>query len=482
MGITTSVPSTTRKPGTFHEFQITGAQRGLVPLQRRVVCLGAKSAAGSLAVHTPQRIFDENEADSYAGKGSELALMLRAALKAMRAVQAQGIGAPELYACAVADPGAGVKAIHKFTVTGTATEGGDVVFRIAGRTIRAGVSDGDANTVVATAMKDAIDAMLHDLPITAAVGGAGSNEVDCTAVNAGVNGNDIKIEVVSTPAGITVTATEESTAGSGAYDITSALDSLIDQHYRAIAIANHTATDVTDLKAHIDARGTPSLKQWVMGYLAETGTLSTATTLATGANYKEVVVATYENSPSLPGEIAAMLATMSEGESDVAKSFNAVELPLYPPPAASVYTDVEIETALAAGATPLVPSRDLTRTQVVRLVTTKTDEGGAPFYAVLDVSTVRTLFEVALQIDAAWKLHFPRAKNTARTKRQVKSVTLQVLKAAEAVEWLHNVDAHEGELLVENDAEVPTRLNVDIPQSVIPNLHQLVGVNRLILE
>jgi len=472
------IPSTTRKPGTFVTLDATSAsQRGLAPIDRNVALLGART--GVVPVEVPYRVLTEGDADNLFGTGSELALMCRWALEAIRT---QGKG-PAIYAVPIADPGGGVKAIHRFAMTGPATAAGDAVFRIAGRTFRAGVKSGDTATVVANATPHPVDAALPTLPVTATVTGAGSDQLDLTAVQAGINGNDIKLEYLKQDAVAGVTSIVSApTAGAGVYDITNALNSLVDRHYHAIAIANHLAADVTDLAAHIDVVGAAGFKKWTTAYLAERGSLSTATTLATGANRKETHVVTAEDFPNLPGEIAATLAATIEGEEDVALPFNDVELTLYVPPPASVYTDAEIETALAAGALPLAVNRQGTATKIVRAVNTKTVQGVAPFYAIADTSIVRTFFATAIQVDARLSRDFAQAKKNDRTKKRVRTAVLDVLKKLEELEWLQNVDEHAAEISVTSDPIVPSRLNVEIPASVIPPLNQLDVKLTLLLE
>lgn len=477
MPITTNVPSNLRKPGTFHQFDVTSSARGLVPLTNRVALIGARTAAGTVATGIIKQIFTESEGDGYFGKGSELALMCRAALKAGKKYGAS----PEVFGLALADPGGGVKATRTFTVTGPATEAGDVVVTIAGRSIRAGVANGDTANTVAASINAAIAPMIADLPVTATVA---TNVVTLLLNNAGVNGNDCRIGVTKTPAGITI-ATASPIAGTGAYDITASLDLLIDRHYHAIAIANHTATDITDFTTHIDAQGQPGTKRWVFGVLAETASLTTGNTLGTTANKKEIIVGNAELFPNMTGEIAAQLATTLYAESDPALPFDGQELDLYLPPDANVPTDAEIETSLGAGTTILTVNDTKTATQIVRFVTTKTTEGGATFENLLDVTNTKSLFYIALQTDAAWKrwqANKRNKKNTGGAQKRLRSVTLDILKSAEDLEIVHNVDAHLKELVVETDAVVKTRLNVAIPVSVVPNLHQIVGVHTLFVE
>ena len=478
MSIKTSVASSKRKPGTYHEFDPYSAARGLVPVTNRVLFVAAKTSSGTGTNGVIYQCFVESDADTYWGVGSELALMVRWAFKAA----ARYGSSPEIFGISIADP-AGTAGIRTLTVTGTATAAGDLVVKIDGRVIRAAVANGDAQNTIAAALKAAIDAAQNVEPMgsTASVT---TNVVSMTRRNTGVNGNDGRNVVVSAPTGVSV-ALASSVAGAGAYDITASLDLAVDRYYHAIAVANHTSTDVSDLKAHIDDMGLPQTKKWVFGVLAETAGLSTADTLGTTANYKEVCVINAENFPNTCGEIAAVLATTLMAEEDPALPFDFVELPLFLPADSDVPTDTEIETALAAGTTILSVNDSHTAACIVRFVTTKTSQGSAAFENLLDVSNVKSLFWVAYQVDQRWKIwqQDPRnKKNTEGARDRLRSVTLDTLRQAEQLEILHHVDDHLGQLVCETDAVIPTRLNVGIPDSVVPNLHQLVGVHTLFVE
>jgi len=100
----------------------------------------------------------------------------------------------------------------------------------------------------------------------------------------------------------------------------------------------------------------------------------------------------------------------------------------------------------------------------------------------LDVTISKSMFFVARQVDIAEKQAFPRAKKSQRTKRRLRAVVLQRLKLIEENEIVQNVDALAGELIVDNNATNPDRLDVAIPTSIIPPLNQIVNVINLIVE
>lgn len=474
MAIQTSVPAATRRPGTFFEFNIANAARGLVALTQRIALVGAFDSSGTATALTLYEVFSEQEADDLFGQGSELALMCKYAFRGQR-----DIGVPvQVWAVPIADP-AGTAQAQTFTVTGTATESGEVVIEIAGRTVRAPVTNGDVQNTIASALKDRIDEQLPELPITA---GVAINVVTCTHVNTGVNGNSTQYKVVSTPSGVTV-VDANSASGAGTIDITLALDELADKDYDLVACSNHTSTDVTDYAAHLSSMFNPGTKRWRSTVMAETGSLATGQALATAADDFKQMVISAEGFKNTPGEVAAYVCGILGGAADPALPWNNVALPsLFLPETADIPTNTEIESGIGGGLFMLSVNEQQTEAKIVRAVTTQTTLNSAPFFALLDYTISRTMFFAARQVDAQLLIQFQRAKKNARTIRRVRSVVLSTLVLLEGLELLQNVEARAGELQVETDATNPDRLNVAIPTSVVPPLNQIVNVMNLIVE
>lgn len=480
MPILTSIPSTQRTPGGTIEFNVTDGARGLIALARRVALIGAKITAGVGVNGTVYQIFVDGDGDRYFGKGSELALMCRAALKAAR----KAGKSPEIFAVSLAEA-TGVKATKTLTVTGPATAAGNIGLRIAGRPISVPVANGDSANTMAASINTAIGGAAGEgiLPGTAGVAGA---VVTFTYATQGVNGEDAAIVVDSAPTGVAV-AVAAGVAGTGAYDITATLDVLNDRHYNAIAVANHTATDVSDLAAYEAARAAPGVKRWSFGFIGVRGTLSAATTLATAANSEYTTVVACEDCPNLPGEIAAQVAVTRFAEEDPSMTMSGTELDLYAPPGGSVFTPGtggEVEAALAAGVTPLSVKPDGS-VYIVRLITTRTTLNGAPYMLMSDFGVPYTLTWIGEQADAVVLIFMSDRRNKKMTfgaRKRLRSKLLDMLRLAEKREYVQNVEAHKGQIQVEPDETVRTRMNYDLPVSVVPGLEQTAGVLRLFVE
>lgn len=480
MGILSTVPSSLKRPGSFHEFVHTPAGRGLAPITNRVALLGTKTAAGTATVEQPVQVFDALDADTKAGKGSPLALMAR---KALETAQLKGVS-PEIWIVPIAEPGAGVAHEKTATVSGPATESGNLVIRIAGRTITVGVTNGDSAATIATALDKAIDAMAADLPVTAT---AAAVVVTCVHTVKGENGADVSYSLVSKPAGVNVVFANTANVGAGVIDITLALDSLVDKDYHGIAIENRKAADVTDAKTHNDVQWGVQEKRYRWVFMADTTTISAANTNSVAANTKHIVNICCEGTPSLAGEVAAAAAVAVFAKERPNANYDAEVLPLFPPAAASAFTNSEIESLLASGTTPLVPTPEGDRLQVVRLCTTKTTEGGAPFEALFDLAPSRTAAFMAKQYDAAYQVGFKQEllttdpNNANNVLKRIRDVVIEKQRAAEALEYIQNVDTYLAQLLVEKAGAPVGRVLVSAPIEVVSPLHQTVFIHTTYL-
>lgn len=438
MSIPNNVPASVRKPGVYPEFQFVQSASLLTPLELRVVVI-AECKGGTAAIEEPIQVFSETDADAKAGTGTLGALGCR---KAFETAKLKG-STPEIWLCPIAEPAAGTAMQETITVTGPATASGTLVLEIAGRTIQVGVSDGDAQNAIATAIHDALAAMATTLPVTAAVA---ANVVTCTHVTKGVNGNDVTFSTEQGVAGVGI-AFAQSVAGAGAATITNALNALYNQRYHATAISNHTATDVTALVADRLFAWGYAQANYRFHFLGDTGTLSSAQTLQAAGNDFGVLVVSSEQCPALPIELAIATA-VSEFCRDAPNANVAGDvLPLPPPPASFAYTDSEIESALNGGVTPLTPAGGFLK--IERLVTTQITFNGAPFEPLRDIAYPRTAAYLAEEVADAWLVAFPQQTETDDTLKRARNVVIRVQRAAEAAGYIKHVDDHLGEITTE---------------------------------
>lgn len=482
MTITTGLPSTVRRPLVAHSFLYSSGGRSLVPIDRRMVVIGIKTSAGTLAAATPTEVFDTVQSDALGGVGSEVALMARAAFAQME----RDNRSCHLFMVTIAEPGAGTARVGTLTVAGTATESGTLAYRIAGRLLLIGVVVGDTAATVAAALKAQIDANGPILPLTASVA---AEVVTWTLRYKGANGNDVAFRQERGIAGITITYAQ-TTAGAGDTDLTASLDTLTSK-MDGIATANHIANDVTDMLAHLQVMNTQTAKKWRRAHMACTGSVATATALAAAFNDVAAHVYGCEGAESLPGEIAAAQCAMLHTATRPNPNLNGRTIVGYPPIDSAAFLDSEVEAALAAGVTPLVPVRSGAGSQIdgqialVKLTTTKTLDGAVPVEWPRLPAVSAVGWAIAEQLDAKFAERFGPNANPegalvdGNIRGRVRDLVVDVLYTAEAAGWIRDVDDVLGSIAVEIDGTVATRVNIALEYIPVVPLDQAAFVHRV---
>lgn len=483
MTINTGISPQLLNPQTFHAFTYSFATPGLIPLPLRIALIGAKTAGGTGVAGTVYEVPDPQTGDTLFGSSSELALMCRAAFAAASKL---GSG-PRIFAVPVAES-AGVANVKTITSTGAATASGVTTIRVAGRTVQAGISSGDSANTIATSVSNALKAIQDQLPVIVSVA---TNVVTLTHATKGVNGADISASVDSQVAGNTL-AVANTVTGTLATDHQTALDALSALPMDGVVFANHASADITEIVTDATARWGTAEKRWRWYFVGEMGTIGTATALATAANDRAVLIASMEGCLNTAGEMATSLAVATFSRERPNANYDGVVIPLYPPPAAVVYTPTEVETALAAGLTPLTAFVDpFTHNvtdgvaRIVRMVTSKTTSNSQPFAVLRDLCVSRTGVYIAQQIDAAYEQRFGSLAVgpdgtllTDDTIGQVKDMIENILRLIEANNVLRNVESDLLNLRVERDV-VSGRLDVDVAYTVVVGLHQIAAIHRV---
>ena len=470
MAIRVSYPTDKRRPGSGAEFDFTSGSQGLVPATRAILCIGI-AKGGTVSQLTPTQVFTDKDAEDYFGAGLEVSLMLRKALETGRWLDA----VPQVWGMGIDENAAGVAATGTFAITGPATASGDVVFRIAGRTMRTAVASGDTAATVGAAMIVSIGRLAGLLPVTA----AGAATVTLTARSKGTWGNDVAMEVVSKPAGISIVVTAMA-SGAGVVSIVSALDAALTRDYFAVAIGNHVTTDITDWAAHATTAWATMTKRFRYLFLGERGSLATAQTLSAAANSEKVVGGTYPSSPSPSCEIAAALACLSQVHEQPNYNRNGITLPLYPPALASVLTDSQIESALASGLTPLTVDSTGQYAMVERLVTTRTTVSSAAFEGLLDFGNSWAVAKFAKEIDPLITRAIAGKNVDDNLLGDVRAIVRRSLRQRGADGWFTDVENLLAQLKVEQDPNVATRVLVEIPEHPTPIANQVITKHVMI--
>lgn len=458
-----SIPSSIRKPGKYFEFNTKLAVRTLPGNLQKLVLIAQRLATGTVLAGVPTDVFSDAEAGLMFGRGSQLHLMVAAAMAANPYLQLSAIAL---------DDGAGTAASCTITFTGTATAAGTATLWIGDYRVDLGVSVGDTAANEAAALKALIDT-LPDLPMTASVAAA---VVTLTAKNKGTLGNQIKVSAsMALAAGLTVAASAVA-GGATDPDIQAALTPLFAAGHHIVATSLQDSANLTKLRTHLDNVSGSLEQRGTVGVYAQTGTLATATTLAATINSGRISAPLLPGTISLPWEVAAAYAAVLAFEEDPARPLNTLALTgIAAPPLLSRLSRTEQENALNNGVTPLEVGPG-EKVQIVRAVTTYTkDPQGILDISLLDITTIRTLDYVRRACRDRISLRFPREKLSQRTPAKVWSELYDVLLKLEELEIVENVEANKGLLIVERDLQDPNRLNARIPSDVVNGLHVFAG-------
>ena len=275
--------------------------------------------------------------------------------------------------------------------------------------------------------------------------------------------------------GVTVTGSTEP-------DLAPALAALALGGYTILVPAWFSQTALTAVRTHINTYTNSVEQQSILGVGAVVSTLSAATALAASLNSGAITVAVLPGTTATARQVAAAYAAMIASEEDPARPLNTLALTGIPvPPVASRLGRTEQEACLANGVTPLeVGAGDVV--QIVRAVSTYTkNAAGATDVALLDLTTIRTLYYVRQACRDRIRLRFPRSKLSSKTPAAVRGELLDVLKKCEELEIVENVDANATALIVERSTQDINRLNASIPTDVVNGLHVFAGRIDLLL-
>ncbi len=464
-----SIPASIRKPGKYFEFNTRFAVRTLPANLQRMLIIGQRLVAGTVAALVPTQIFSDAQAADYFGAGSLAHLMCRAAITANRYL--------DLTVVALDDAATATAASGTITITGPANSSGTLGVYIGSKRIEIGVTSADTATVIAANLVTEL-AKHPDLPVTFA---AALGVVTLTAKNKGTVANQIDVSTDCTALNVVATVVAMS-GGNVDPTLSDALAAVFAEQYHLIATPYNDQTNLTTLRTHLDAVSGPLEQRGAVGVYGFDGALAAATTLAGQINHGRVLGAYLRGTRSTAYELACAYAAVLAFEEDPARPLNTLELKGISAPAiAQRLSRTEQENCLNNGVAPLEVGPG-ERVQIVRAITTYTkDAQGITDIALLDVTTIRTLDYVRKACRERISLRFPREKLSIKTPPKVWSELWDVLKKLEELEIVENVDDNKTGLIVERDLQDPNRLDAKIPTDVVNGLHVFAGRIDLLL-
>jgi len=464
-----TIPSSIRKPGAYFEFNLKLAVRTLPSNRSRLLMFGQRLATGLAPVGLPFKVFSDDDAAHYFGRGSMLHLMITAAITANRYVEIEAVG--------LDDAAGSAAATGPVTFTGAATDAGVATIKVAGRQVQVAVQSGQTAANVAAAILPLLTAQVA-WPVESSVA---AGVVTLAARNKGTVGNGVAYEASITAPGMGVTVVQPS-GGAVDPDITATLASVFTSSDEIIVTPYADQASLTVLRTHLADRSGALEQRGCIGVFASRGTLSAATTLAGQLNNGRMVCALLPGTSTSAYELASAFASVVAFEEDPAMPLNTLALVgVQPPNLASQLGRTEQEVCLANGVTPLEVGPGQT-VQIVRAVTTYTKNAqNVADISLLNLNTIRTLDYVRKACRERVALRFPRGKLSNRTPAKVRSELLDVLYKLEELEIVEAVDENKDGLIVERDSQDPDRLNARIPCDVVNGLHVFAGRIDLLL-
>lgn len=367
------------------------AIRGLRGMQRRLLLVGHKLAAGGATLNTMITVTTEADAIAQFGEGSMLVCMWRDA-KANA-----DLGLP-IDCFAIAPNGSAVPATSTITITppGNLAMGGEVMLYVGGERISVGVTVNDTANTVATKLINAINANVA-LPVTAA---ATANLWECklTCRWGGPTGNDIDLRTTyylddRLPNSLTVTVPAMS-GGATSPDVTPLITAM--NLYRAteIVVPFTDSTNMGILETEFALRWLANNMQDGTVINAIRGTEAANTTWLSTRNSPHVHTITTTKDCTNPWEVAAAAGAAIESQAaiDPAVPATGIKLMGYKGPSqGNHWTTDQLNNMLVAGGSPIQVAPDYTGT-LLRMVTNyKKTSAGAADRSMAELAWIKTM-------------------------------------------------------------------------------------------
>lgn len=396
------VPNNIMVPGFYTEFDNSLAG-GESVMPWNVLLVGAMSSGGTANENVPVRIFNNDQADTLFGKGSQCALMARAFRKANEFMP--------LYVAGIKEGSSGYakasKTIAKSNFTGTATAAGEISFDIGGQSLSIPVSVGDDGEDVVDKVIAAINAN-DNLPVTAELDDDSSAyDIVVTAKNGGVQGNSIKVEFLfdegaTIPAGLGITTNKFTLAGgTGAPSLETLFNNIRSQWFNIIVSGFDDSTTLSAIKTEMESRFTATRQQSGICFYGYNGALGTGASegiaAAANKNAYTLVCCGLVDSPTTPAEIAANAAGVASqsAEADAAMPITALRLNAVKAPKRENRLSLNEEQYVLECGAALISASDNGDVYVRRLVTTYLQNAsGASDKSYQQAETLFTLFYI----------------------------------------------------------------------------------------
>jgi phage tail sheath gpL-like len=473
MNLSPNIPET-MIPGSYTGYNYYAGPNGLPANIQKVLLIGDVSTAkaSDTPVNKPTEIGTETEAYDFAGAGSVLMQMYKAAKKAWKYAQITMLRHGAV---------TGSAATWESTLSGTATAAGIVSVIINGQKISVGVAKTDTAAAVATALADEVN-NTPDAPVTAE---AATAKVTLTAkckgayVSAAAGG--LNVSVTSEATGITAGAVS-ATAGVGTVDLTTALAAAFPERFHIIVSPVNDETNLGYLKTHLEAAAAPLEQRGQRAICAMVSASATAAkTEALKHNYERLHIAAVKTKiDATVWEIAAGLGAIFASNSKPNVPMNGVAIPgLATPAVEDKWSGEEQDLLLYGGVIPLV--EEDSQLCIVRAVTTKSNNSGSRFTKLIDTGVIASLDYFR---DSILAMHRAKYKNKvihALLPDALNEDNKAIAYALEAEAILRYIDDYADQFITQESPNEPGRMLCQIPAPVVPGLNQIYSTIDLYL-
>lgn len=384
-------PTNNRVPGFY--FALDNSRANTASYGRRVLII-AQTTTGAALAGTARLSAGISDAQGLYGIGSQAAIMVAQYF----ALDPLG----EVWVLPLADDAAAVAARGSFAIAGPASASGTLCLYVGDQLIPTLVTAGDTAATIAENVITAAQAV-SGLPVSLAVDATTAGQINVTALNKGLCGNDIVLGVdllgtaggQSLPTGVSVTLTQMSGGTQNPTTLATALATLGDRVYDLFI---HPYTDTASLTAfktlfnNTDGRWAPMNQLYGHGITAFRGTYGDATTFGLGQNDPHTTVMPVSDSPSSPMVWAAQVGALVAASIRVnpAIPVTGVALTVMPPTDAGRFTLDQRNSLLHDGISTFTVD-DSGTVNIERLVTTYQENAeGVPDDSYLDIETLMT--------------------------------------------------------------------------------------------
>ncbi|PYD63975.1 phage tail sheath subtilisin-like domain-containing protein [Gluconacetobacter entanii] len=384
-------PTNNRVPGFY--FALDNSRANTASYGRRVLII-AQTTTGAALAGTARLSAGVTDAQGLYGVGSQAATMVAQYF----ALDPMG----EVWVLPLADDAASVAAKGSFTITGPATASGTLCLYVGDLLVPTLVTAGDTAATIAENIVTAA-ASVTGLYATLAVDATTAGQVNVTALNKGLCGNDIPLGInllgtaggQSTPSGVAVAIAAMSGGTQNPTTLATALATLGDRVYDLLIHPYTDAASLTSFKTlfnNTDGRWAPMNQLYGHGITAFRGTYGDATTFGLTQNDPHTTVMPTSDSPSPPMVWAAQVGAQVAASirTNPAIPITGVALTVMPPTDAGRFTLDQRNSLLHDGMSTFTVD-DSGTVNIERLVTTYQENAeGVPDDSYLDIETLMT--------------------------------------------------------------------------------------------